>query len=106
MRRKQPQAGRAYNGDIGEGAEQATLLPCGEGTAMEAGNYGFGTWRPETSSEEETSGGAATLHTLVLETSASGPRAGVRPRVTDGGGGKVGNQDDGMEETVASVVVV
>ena len=34
--------------DEGEGAERATLLTCGEGTAMdESGNYGFGTWRPE-----------------------------------------------------------
>ena len=44
------EAGRACNGDTREGAEKATLSPCGEGTAMEAGNYGFG-----------TSGGVATL---------------------------------------------
>ena len=44
---------------------------------------------------EETNDGATILHTLVLETPASGPRAGVRPRVTDSGGGKDDNQDNG-----------
>ena len=59
--------------DAREGAEQAILSTCGKGTAMdEAGNYGFGTWRPESSSEEETSGGAATFH-------ATGSREGRRP---------------------------
>ena len=43
---------------------------------------------------DTTSGGVGTLPTPVQETPASGPRAGVRPRVTDGGGGKVGNRDD------------
>ena len=43
---------------------------------------------------DTTGGSAATLHTPVLETPAAGPRAGVRPRVTDGGGGKAGNQSD------------
>ena len=47
-----------------------------------------------------TSGGAATLHTPVLETPTAGPRAGVKPRVTNGGGGnrnkeRVKNQPDG-----------
>ena len=77
-------AGREPDGDMREGAEQATLLSCGEWTAMdEAGNYGFGTWRPETSSGEETSDGAPTLHTPALEAPAVGPSAGVRPRATD-----------------------
>ena len=85
-----------HDGDMGEGAERATLSSCGEWTAMvEAGNYGFGTWRPETSSEEETSGGAPTLRTPFLETPAAGPSAGVRPRATGGGGGKVGNRGRG-----------
>ena len=34
----------------------------------------------------------ATLHTTVLETPTVGPRAGVRPRVTNGGSGKEGNR--------------
>ena len=92
-----------------EGAEQATLSSCGEWTAMEAGNYGFGTQFPETfyedfasileaceiEKEEEISGGAATLHTPALEASAVGPSAGVRPRATGSGGGKAGNRDNG-----------
>ena len=41
-----------------------------------------------------TSGGAATLHTPVLETTAAGPSARVRPMVTNGGGGKAGNRDE------------
>ena len=96
-----------HDGDMGEGAERATLSSCGEWTAMEAGNYGFGTWRPETSREEETSGGAATLHTPALEAPAVGPIAGVRPRATGGGGGKAGNRDNGMEtveEEAASII--
>ena len=43
------------------------------------------------------SGGAATLHTLILETPAVGPSAGVRPRVMHGGGGKAGDQSDDEE---------
>ena len=110
-----------YNGTTGEGAERATLSSCGEWTAMdEAGSYGFGTWRPETSSEEAasvleacaigdgvatdndvrteaatdmTSGGAGTLPTPILGTTAAGPSARVRPRVTDDGGGKAGNRN-------------
>ena len=39
------------------------------------------------------SSGAATLHAPVLENPAAGPSAHVRPRVTNGGGGKVGNCD-------------
>ena len=56
----------------------------------EAGIHGFGTWRPETSSGEETSN----LTHTGLESPATGPRAGVRPRETDGGGGKAGNQNN------------
>ena len=52
----------------------------------------------ETSSGEKTGGGAGTLHTPGLETPAAGPRAGVRPRVTGGGGGKVGDHDNDMGE--------
>ena len=44
--------------------------------------------------EEVTSGGDATLHTVILETLAAGPSARVRPRVTDGGGGKADDQSD------------
>ena len=59
--------------DTREGVEQAILSTCGERTAMdEAGSYGFGTWRPETSNTEETSGGAATFH-------ATGSREPRRP---------------------------
>ena len=98
--------------DAIEGAEQATLSTRGKRTAMdEAGNYGFGTRLPESfyedfasileaceiEEEEETSGGAAAFHTPVLETTATGPRAGARPRETDGGGGKAGNRN-GEEE--------
>jgi hypothetical protein len=43
--------------------------------------------------EEEKSGGAATLHTSVLGTTAAHPSARVRPRVTDDGGGKAGNRN-------------
>ena len=43
---------------------------------------------------EEKSGGAATLHAPVLETSAVGPSTRVRPRVTNGGDGQVGNRDE------------
>ena len=42
--------------------------------------------------KEATSGGVATLHTLILETVLAGPSTRVRPRVTDGGGGKVDEQ--------------
>ena len=78
-----------HDGDMREGAEQATLSSCREWTAMdEAGNYGFGTWRPETSSGEETSDGVTTLHTSALEALTVSPSADVRPRATDGGGGK------------------
>ena len=96
-----------HDSDIGEGAERATLSSCGEWTAMEAGNYGFGTWRPETSSGEETSGGAPTLHTPTLEAPAVGASAGVRPRTTGGGSGKTGNRDNGketVEEEAASII--
>ena len=34
------------------------------------------------------------LHAPVLETPAAGPSARVRPRVTNGGGGKAGNQSN------------
>ena len=89
-----------YIGTTGEGAERATISTCGERTAMdEAGSYGFGTWRPESSKEEETSGGAATFHTPVQETPAAGPSARVRPREKNGGGGKAGNRDNGKETT-------
>ena len=95
--------------DVREGSKQATLSSCGEGTAMDkAGNYGFGTrWSElfyedltsileacEIEEEEKTSGGAATLHTPVLEITAAGSSAHVRPMVTNGGGGKAGNQSD------------
>ena len=52
--------------------------------------------------EEETSGGATTLHAPVLETPAGGPSARVRPRVTDGGSSKAGNQSEEDEE--ASII--
>ena len=97
-----------HGDDVGEGAERATLSPCGKRTATEkAGDYGagsatsrvgesFGTRLPESlyenfasileaceiEEEEETSGGAATFDTPGLETPATGPRAGVRPRET------------------------
>jgi hypothetical protein len=114
-------AGDNDDGDMGEGAEKATLLSCGKRTAVEeADGYGagsatsrvgecFGTWLSETFYEdfarlleaceielddgEETSGGAATLHTSVLGTTAAGPSARMRPRVTDDGGGKAGDRD-------------
>ena len=38
------------------------------------------------------SGAAATLYTPVLDTPAVGPSVVVRPRVTNGGGAKQGNQ--------------
>jgi hypothetical protein len=87
--------GKAGNddGDMGEGAEQATLSACGKRTAVEeADSYGaesatsrvgecFGTQLP------------ATLHTSVLGTTAAGPSASVRPRVTDDGGGNASDGD-------------
>ena len=97
-----------HDEDVGEGAERATLSSCGKRTAgdYEAGSVTsrvgvcFGMRLPETFNEdftsileackiednEETSDGAATLHTPVLETSMAGPSARVRPRVTDSGG--------------------
>ena len=45
-----------------------------------------------------TSGSAATLHAVDLETPAAGPTARVRPRMTNGGGGKAGNHDDDVGE--------
>ena len=47
----------------------------------EAGNYGFGTWRPESSEEEETSGGAATFHATGSRDPGGRPE---RPRETEG----------------------
>jgi hypothetical protein len=112
---------------MGEGAEQETLSTCGKRTAMEeADGYGvriptprvdvcFGTRRPETSyeefasilgaceieldDEEETSGGAATLHTSVLGTTAADASASVRPQVTDDGGGKAGDGGYGEDRS-------
>ena len=40
------------------------------------------------------SGGDGTLHTHILKTPAAGLSADVRPRVTNGGGGKAGDQSD------------
>ena len=84
------------------------------GSATSRVRESFGTRLPETfyedfasileaceiEEEEGTSAGAATFHTPVLETPTTGPRAGVRPRETDGGGGKAGNRND--EEEVRS----
>ena len=67
-----------------------------DGRSGHAGNYGFGTWRPESSNTEETSGGVATFHTPVQETPAAGPSARVRPMVKGGGGGKAG--DHGVDK--------
>jgi hypothetical protein len=114
-------AGDNDDDDMGEGAKQAALSACGKRTAVEkADDYGarsassrvgecFGTRLPKTfyedfarlleaceielDDEEETSDGAATLHTSVLGTTAAGPSARVRPRVTDDGGGKAGDGD-------------
>ena len=47
---------------------------------------------------DTTSGGATTLHAPALETSAAGPSARVRPRVTNGGGGKAGDHDEDVGE--------
>ena len=103
------EAGRAYDGDVGEGARQGTLSSSGEGMAkVDAGDYregkgtsrwggGLGARFPETSSEEETSGGVGTLPTPVLETLVASLSTGMRPRVTNGGNGKAGNRDDGKE---------
>ena len=96
-----------YIGTTGEGAERAALSTCGERStedevgdgeaaiAGSSGHVGVRAWRPETSSGEKTGGGVGTLRTPGLETPATGPRAGVRPRETGGGGGKVGSHDDG-----------
>ena len=96
-------AGRAPDGDMREGAEQATLSSCGEWTAIdEVGDYEEGVAtdtdvRMEVATDT-TSDDAATLHTPVLETPAAGPSTGVRPRVTDGGGDKAGDHDGDMRE--------
>ena len=107
-----------YIGTTGEGAERATLSTCGERStedevgdgeaaiADSSGHGGFGTWWPESSSTEETSGGTATFHAPVQETPAAGPSARVRPREKNGGGGKAGNRDNGKEtaeEAAASI---
>ena len=43
-----------------------------------------------------TSGGPATLHASLLETTAAGPSTRIRPMVKGGGGGKAG--DHGVDE--------
>ena len=48
----------------------------------------------EREEEDAMSGGAATLHAPVLETLVTVSSARVRPRVTNGGGGKAGNHDE------------
>jgi hypothetical protein len=104
---------------LDEASDIEKLSLCGKRTTMdEAGDYGagsatsrvgesFGTRLPETfyedfasileaceiDEEEETSGNAATLHTSVLGTTAAGPNARMRPRVTDDGDGKAGNRN-------------
>ena len=55
--------------------------------------------------EEETSGGATSLHALFLETLAAGPSARVRPRVMNGCGGKAGNRDE-KDATSGGVVTL
>ena len=52
--------------------------------------------------KDATSGGVVTLHTPILKTPAAGPSARVRPRVTDGGSSKAGNQSE--EEEEASII--
>jgi hypothetical protein len=44
------------------------------------------------------SGGAGSLPTPILGTMAAGPSARVRPRVTDGGGDRAGNDKRDMGE--------
>ena len=107
-----------YIGTTGEGAERTALSTWGKRTtgdevgdgeaaiAYSSGHGGFGTWWPESSSTEETSGGTATFHAPVQETPAAGPSARVRPREKNGGGGKAGNRDNGKEtaeEAAASI---
>ena len=94
---------------MGEGAKRATLSTCGERStedkvgdgeatiASSRGHERVRARRPETSSGEESSGGAATLHTPALEAPVVGPSADVRPRATGGGGGKAGNRDNGKK---------
>ena len=43
--------------------------------------------------DEETSGNATSLHAPILEAPETGQSTRVRPRVTNGGGGKAGNRD-------------
>ena len=70
---------------------------------FEAGDYGGGVATDNNVRMEvatnitSTSDGAATLHAPVLETPAAGPSARVRPRVTNGGGGKAADQSNVKE---------
>ena len=82
--------------DTTEGAEQATLSRCGERTAMdEAGNDGFGTWRPESSRKERRRAAVPRPSTQPVQENPGGrPSARVRPREKNGSGGKAGNRDD------------
>ena len=65
-----------------------------ETKGSQAGYYGCSSDAEDTNKKIKTSGGAKTLHAPALETPASGPSTDVRPRVTSGGGGKEGDQDD------------
>jgi hypothetical protein len=47
---------------------------------------------------DTTRGGAVTLPTPILGMTAAGPSARVRPRVTDGGGGKASDHGGDMGE--------
>jgi hypothetical protein len=113
--------GNRDDGNMGEGAEQATLSSCGKRTAVEeADGYGVGSatsrvgecfetrWLEtfyedfasilgaceiELEDEGETSGGDATLYTSVLGTTTAGASASVSPPVKDDGGGKAGDGD-------------
>ena len=74
-------------GNRNEEEEKGSVI---EACAMEDGVALDNDVRKEVATDT-VSGGARTLRTLVLEAPTAGPRAGVRPRVTNGGGGKAGN---------------
>ena len=50
-----------------------------------------------------TSGGATSLHAPILETTAAGPSARVRPMMTNSSGDKAGNRDDENDATSSCV---
>jgi hypothetical protein len=75
---------------------------CGEASGIEAFTIGEGVATDDDvrmeAATHTASGGAGTFPTPILGTTAVGASARVRPRVTDSGGGKVGDQGGDVGE--------